>query len=296
MIIVRLSGGMGNQMFQYAAGRALADKRGVPLALDTTFLLHRIRMPFFRPHFVFRNFDLVVWNIEATIAKPTSIAWWNRPMGFGKLMLIIDAAFRTFSLFRGWEKTFRYNPQFLLFGPDTYLVGFWQSEKYFKDARDHIRSEFTLKEPLAGVSALLLDEITKAASLCIHVRRSDIAANSFHGAISQDYYERALGYVVERSTIEKIYVFSDDIAWCKDNLHFSFPTTFVGNEHAGVAGEGHLALMSACKNFIIPNSTFSWWAAWLSNSPDKIVIAPKEWFKDSLNDASDLIPYSWVRL
>ena len=97
-------------------------------------------------------------------------------------------------------------------------------------------------------------------------------------------------------SVEKIYVFSDDIEWCRANLSFGIPTMFVGDEYAGEKGEGHMYLMSKCKYFIIANSSFSWWGAWLALFKDKIVICPKQWFGDASIDTSDLIPESWIRI
>lgn len=297
MIIVRLKGGMGNQMFQYALGRTLSLRRNVPLSLDVTFLNHRIEMPhILRPHFIFRNFDLDVFNIEASIAQPSDISFWNRPFFGGQLMLVIDAILRKLAFLPGWEKSFRFDKRVLELGPDTYLEGFWQSEKYFSEVASIIRKDFTLKDPLSAQSRLLSKEIKNTESLCIHVRRTDYILNSFSKVHGQDYYDRALAFIVGKHPIKKIYVFSDDIEWCKTNLKFSLPTMFVGSEYAGHKQREHFALMSACKHFIIPNSTFSWWAAWLSDNPDKIVVAPKQWLRSGIIDATDIILESWVQL
>lgn len=285
---------MGNQMFQYATGRALALRHGVPLALDRTFLDHRITYPhFLRPHFVFRTYDLDVFNIKAEIAKPEDINWWNRPILRGKLMLGIDAVLRKIAIFPGWEKRYTFNERILSLGPNAYLAGFWQSEKYFIDAADTIRKDFMLKDPLAENIQALKEEIAHTAALCLHVRRSDIAKKSFYGEVGIEYYRKAIERIDAAQPVGTIYVFSDDIQWCKSNLSFPHPTVFVGPEYAGSKAEGHLALMSSCRHFIIPNSTFSWWAAWLGEHPDKIVVAPKKWYK---SDSSDLVPEGWIRL
>ncbi len=297
MINTRLSGGMGNQMFQYAIGRALSLKHNVPLALDVTFLNDRTKMPeFLRPHFAFRSFDLDVFALDAKIADPQEISFWNRPFFSGKLMLVIDAVFRKLAFLPGWEKKFSFDERILALGPNAYLAGFWQSEKYFLEVQDQIRKDFALKEKMSENAQKLSIEIQNTASLCVHVRRADMAAwKSFHGSCDLAYYERGIAYVSKNTNIEKVYVFSDDILWCEQNMHFPCPTVFVSKEYSGKKGEGHLALMSLCKHFIIPNSTFSWWAAWLSNNPDKIVVAPKAWFSNSIN-TKDLIPKSWIRM
>lgn len=296
MIIVRLSGGMGNQMFQYALGRALSLKHNVPLKLDTTYLYHRIKMTnFLRPNFNFRNFDLDVFNIQAEIAKPTEISFWNRPILGGWLMLIIDALLRKMAFLSGWEKGSGFDENVLKLGPDAYLQGFWQSEKYFIDIASQIRKDFTLKNLVPQATEELLNEIDNTESLCVHLRRTH-GGGSYHKKYDMDYYENGIRYIAEKKKIDKIFVFSDDIEWCKDNIKFNYPTVFIGREYALSKGEGDLLLMSKCKNFIIPNSTFSWWGAWLSSNPDKIVITPKEWFGNTTISTDDLIPENWVRI
>jgi hypothetical protein len=137
MVTVRLSGGMGNQMFQYAVGRKLALQNNTELKLDTTFLLQRVTFPtLVRPHYVFRNYDLDVFNIKAEIAKPEEMKWWQRPIATGKAMLLIDAALRKLHVLQGWEKSFTFDKRVLGYGSNIYLAGFWQSEKYFFDIRD----------------------------------------------------------------------------------------------------------------------------------------------------------------
>lgn len=296
MIIVRLSGGMGNQMFQYAIGRALSLKHNTVLKLDLTFLEHRIKLPhFMRPNFNFRNFDLDVFNINAEIAKPEDISFWNRPIGGGKLMLIFDAILRKLAFLPGWEKSFSYDKTFLTFGPDIYLQGFWQSEKYFLDYKEQIREDFRLRRQLPPESQELFDEIKNTNSLCVHLRRMH-GGGSFHGKYDMEYYKNGIKRITETKTIDKIYVFSDDIKWCKENIKFFQPTFFVEEKYAGVKAEGHLILMSACKHFVISNSTFSWWAAWLARDENKIVVAPQKWFKNSSTDTKDLIPETWIRI
>lgn len=296
MIVVRLSGGMGNQMFQYSAGRALAIKHNMPLELDTTFLEHRIKMPkFLRPSFSFRDFDLDVFNIEAGFAKKNEIKFWNRPILSGQIMLTIDAILRKIAIFPGWEKKFSFNKEFLKLGSDSYLQGFWQSEKYFMNIASTIRKDFTLNYDLPELNKNLAKEIENTNSLCVHLRRMHTGGD-FHTKYDMDYYNKGIEYIKKNNDIDKIYVFSDDIDWCKENINFGIETFFITREYAGKKGEGDMHLMSKCKYFIIPNSTFSWWGAWLSERVGKIVICPKKWFGDESIDTSDLIPEDWIKM
>ena len=210
-------------------------------------------------------------------------------------MLVVDAILRKLAFLPGWEKKYSFNKGALQFGPNTYLEGFWQSDKYFSEIESTVRDDFTLKNPLPENIKSLAREIKNSNSLCIHLRRMH-GGGSYHAKYDMDYYQNGIKYIEKYKKIEKIYVFSDDIEWCKENIKFNIPTFFVGNDSAGVKGEGHLYLMSLCQNFVIPNSPFSWWGAWLCDYKEKIVICPKQWFGDASINTSDLIPEDWIRI
>jgi len=195
----------------------------------------------------------------------------------------------------GWEKQFAFDKKVPELGPNTYLQGFWQSPKYFEEYENVIRKDFTLKNMPDNIERLAR-EIQSQASLCVHVRRGDYVRNKLHDVVGQGYYKKGIDYIKSKTNIDKIYIFSDDRSWCEDNLHFDISTMYIGDGYAGEAGEGNIYLMSQCKNFIIPNSTFSWWGAWLSNFKDKIVVCPKRWFNDLSINTDDLMPRDWVRI
>lgn len=295
MIIVRLSGGMGNQMFQYAFGRNLAIKNNVPLGLDTAMLQDRTPHPAFQK-FVFRNYDLEIFNIQAEVVPQTKIPFVHRNFFSGKINLYFKYFCMKFIPFKGKEKHFQFDKAALNFGPDTYIAGDWQSPKYFEGIEDVIRKDFTLEDPLSEKSKELLNNISSCTSVAINVRRADFVTSSFHGTFGSEYYDNAIAYLSTQISIDKIFVFSDDMKWCEENLKFEFQTVFVGHEYAGRKFSEYLSLMSSCKHFVIPNSSFGWWAAWLSGSKDKIVIAPKRWFADEKINTTDLIPNEWIRL
>jgi hypothetical protein len=294
MVIVRLAGGMGNQMFEYAVGRSLAIKNNTTLGLDLAFLLDRTPIP----HFTFRDYDLDVFNIDAAIVSRKDVPALYRKYHLGWAMRYVDFIRRKFISQPGKEKmpnTFDHSVMEL--GPNIYLEGWWQTPKYFEEYQEVIRNDFTLKAPLSEKSQQLAEEIKNAVSACIHVRRGDYVGNAFHDVgLGESYYKEGLAYISSKVDVEKIYVFSDDIEWCKNNLHFDIETMFVGPEYAGKKGEEHVMLMSMCKHFIIPNSSFAWWGAWLSAASEKIVIAPKRWFADASIDTTDLIPAQWIRI
>jgi len=161
---------------------------------------------------------------------------------------------------------------------------------------DIIRKDFTLKEDLSINIKNLMEVIEKENSLCIHVRRGDYIGNSSYDVIEKEYYDKSIEKVNSLTKIDRIYVFSDDIKWCEENMRFDFPIIFVGEEYRGKKEEGHMILMSKCKNFIIPNSSFAWWGAWLCENKNKIVICPKQWFNDEHINTDDLIPKEWIKI
>src|SRR3989344_3678940 len=274
MIVVRLKGGLGNQMFQYALGRVLALKNNTELKLNTSFLNLNFAIG------TKRNFSLGVFNIEAKTIESS-------------FFVIL---FRRIFQRKGREKSFNFDKNILSIGSDVYLEGYWHSPKYFAGYEDIIRKDFTLKNLPTKNIQNLAKEIQNTNSLCIHVRRGDYVGNKYYVVINNEYYKKGIEYISSKTAVEKIYVFSDDIEWCRANLSFGIPTMFVGDEYAGEKGEGHMYLMSKCKYFIIANSSFSWWGAWLALFKDKIVICPKQWFGDASIDTSDLIPESWIRI
>lgn len=296
MIILRLKGGMGNQMFQYAFGRVLSIKNNTELAFNIEAYEDKSERPF-APLFTVRTYDLDVFNVKARIAKKNEIPFLYRMYFKGSLMTLIDAIRRRVFKHEAQEIYARkFNPSMLLLGKNSYIDGFFQSPKYFEGYEDVIRADFTLKNIPNENIKNLYNEISNSRSLCIHIRRGDFIGNKEHDILDKDYYKKALDIMKNRVKIDKIYIFSDDVAWCKDNMSFGYPTIFVDNDYAGFKGEGHMYLMSGCKNFIIPNSTFSWWGAWLSKNEAKKVIAPKVWIKDPNVDMSDLILKDWITI
>lgn len=291
MIITKLKGGMGNQMFQYAIGRALSIKNNTKLGLDLSYLLDRTP----RANFTFRDYDLDVYNIEAEIIPQTEIPFINKTFK-GKFGLYFDFLRRKLIKPKGTEKSFNFDKNILGLEGDIYLDGYWQNLKYFEDIADIIRKDFIIKDKLSLNIQNLKEIIEKENSVCVHIRRGDYIGNKLYNLVGKEYYDKGIESIKSIKKIDKIYVFSDDIRWCEENIKFEYPTKFIGEEYAGIKAEGHIALMSACHHFIIPTSTFSWWGAWLSRYNDKIVVVPKQWFSDKKINNDDLIPKEWIRI
>ena len=191
-----------------------------------------------------------------------------------------------------------FNPAVLELPDNTYLDGFFPSPRYFSEIQDVLRQDFSFREPLAKECLGMAEQIAANNSVCVHVRRGDYVANvetsRTVGVCPLSYYRDAVDVLRGRGVRDPhFFVFSDDVSWCRENLSFDAPVTFVGEEYAGKGGAQHFRLMTACRHFIIPNSSFSWWPAWLSvAAPDKVVIAPKVWSRVDIG--ANLVPDSWA--
>jgi len=275
-------------MFQYAAGRALADRLGAELLLDTRAFERALAVRAYTR----RAYALSPFRLRARVASPADLKNWpSWVVEFGmRLRLIRPWAGRWH-----FESAITYDPSVRALRQPVCLVGYWQSERYFIDIADRIRSDFTLRQPLAGANASLLDLAHSNNSVGLHVRRGDFVsldhAAQTHGLCSIDYYRRAIDLVRKRCAECHFLVFSDDPDWARSELPLDSSAVFVaGNE---VNPEQDLALMSACKHHIIANSSFSWWAGWLGYSPEQIVIAPVPWYASTKLDTRDLAVSRW---
>jgi len=295
MIVVKLAGGLGNQMFQYAAGRALSCKYDSELILDTSFLLDRTP----RKDFVFRSFSLDVFNLQFKFSTDDQVVKFGNLERFARYYYPIKRIFSKNSLRYFREYPFSFDNNFFSIRDDTYIEGFWQSEMYFKDIENLIRSDFEFKQESSSQNIKLLEKIEASNSVCLNVRRGDFVSNpkgaEHHGHCSMKYFNEAIQYYKDQFKDIHFFVFSDDIEWCKQNFTQDI-FTIVGHEYAGYAFGQYLFLMTKCKHYIIPNSSFAWWAAWLNTNENKIVIAPEKWYNNPKMDTSSLIPDKWIRI
>jgi hypothetical protein len=293
MIIVKLIGGLGNQLFQYAAGRYLSHVHQTDLLLDTSFLNINPDGAYTK-----RNLELGVFNIDLKIATEADIKKFRIKQSnkisreFQRTLPIL------YTNLYAAESGVLYQKQFLNFPKNTYLDGFWQCEKYFKSIESVLVNELKPRIPLNEANKYWLTKIQSCESVSIHVRRgdyvSDKTAQSHHGVCSLDYYSQAVELIQKTHKLIEVFVFSDDLDWCKQNLKFT-NTHFVD---ANQTENFHLdmVLMSHCKHNIIANSSFSWWGAWLNRNKQKIVIAPKQWFSNQSINIQDLIPEQWIKM
>jgi hypothetical protein len=295
-IIPRIFGGLGNQLFCYAAARRLALVNNAELVIDDVSGV--IYDTVYLRHYQLDHFNILCRKVTAVERlEPFSRLRrvlkrkWNQRLPFAKRAYLV-------------QEGIDFDPRLLDLKPQhsLYLEGYWQSEKNFLSVKSAIRNNILVhfeQLSLNSSTAQLLTEIRSRNSICLNVRRGDFlnhsSSSSFHGLISEDYYRSAIEIVSQRIHDPHFYVFSDDVEWCLEV--FGGPRfTVVSHNHSGTEFATYLYLMSQCQGFVIPNSTFAWWAEFLSTE-SKVRIAPRSWFKKRRPSAIDLVPPSkWLLL
>lgn len=293
MIIIKLSGGLGNQMFQYAFGRAYSLSYDVDMKLDVTWFE---KVPNTDTQ---RNYELDIFSLPVSLANSNEIRDIKGFTTFlpGIFSKLFHRKFPFLSSSYCPESCYSFDPSILRCGNRVYFEGYWQSYKYFDSVRDIILKDFTYRLPMSKKTQQLEKNIVQTNSVALHVRRGDYVTNaqasSYHGITSLNYYKQAIFYISKRIKNMQLFIFSDDIAWVKEHLDTNEKIIYV--DYKKNAFED-IYLMSKCKHNIIANSSFSWWGAYLNENKSKLVIAPKQWFTDLTIDTTDLIPSKWIRL
>jgi hypothetical protein len=294
MIIVRLYGGMGNQMFQYAAARRLQLLHEGPLKLDlgwfSTPASSQPPRPYALGHLAIQAESANDADITAVTGRPES--WAFLKWGRDRLRP------RSKRRLRRERTPYRYEDDFIATPIPVYLDGYWQNERYFDTIADTVRREFRVCSPCSPATARIAATLSSTTAVSVHVRRGDYAnqrrTNRHHGLCPIEYYTAACNHMESVVPNPHYFVFSDEPDWAHKNLSFSKPATFVGCNDTDHQYED-LHLMTMCRHHIVANSSFSWWGAWLAESPGQVVIAPRRWVAANLlGDA--LIPARWVRL
>lgn len=284
MVIVILKGGLGNQMFQYAFGQYISYLLKVPLFLDkSTYLSGSTN----------RLFDLDIYRIPSNV----------------KIVAINELKEDYYSNYKSIkEQQFNYDPFIAMklqrfvkeLNNNKFLVlieGYFQSEKYFYSIRETIKKNFKFSIVLNSQLIHLLTKITSTESVMINVRRGDYLEKlDYHGVIDEMYIKKSMAYLNNKLKEPTYFIFSDDLQWCRTHIQKANNVIFVDESYYGYKYSSYLKLMSNCKHFIISNSTFCWWAAWLADNPSKKIIAPKKWFSTDELNADDLIPDTWIKI
>ncbi|MBU3968891.1 alpha-1,2-fucosyltransferase [Patescibacteria group bacterium] len=248
-------------------------------------------------------YGLSKFNIQENIAKDSDMCGFIWIRKHNTFFSFIYHRLRFNKLLSPWyylEKTFMYDPD-VFSSKALYFEGFWQCEKYFKNIKNELRKEITLKNPLSAHSQDILKKIRETNAISLHVRRyASEHIIPWHGFCSIEYYIEAINQIVKCFPSPHFFIFSDNYPWVAENflpvlksLKYSFTLVENNNDKNGE----DLILMSNCKHHIIANSSFGWWGAWLNPKKDKMVIAPKKWFAHApKNNTKDLIPEEWITL
>ena len=284
-VYVRLLGGLGNQLFQYAMGRALADAREAELVLDPRFILRKGCIS---------GLAIDEFAIRARYLTDAEAAHFKEPV-----WKLSRALRRQINPWLGYyhETEHSFDTEALAQSNDVMLSGFWQSERYFASHGHQLRTDLVLKHPLPSAAVKLAVQMASSPSVAMHVRRGDYLTDPKalvkHGVTSAHYYQTALQLMIEKLGGVDLYVFSDDPDWVRTNIQHS-NIIFVSD--FGFSAEQDLWLISACQHQIIANSSFSWWGAYLNDYANKIIVAPQPWFDAKHMAQQDIIPAGWNTL
>lgn len=296
MIIVRLKGGLGNQMFQYAFGRKISLMKNIPVKFDISYFENDVVYN--------RHYELNHFNVIENIASPEEVnqfiyGKFKRGLS-GFALKCIDKSLPNYKrrVVKQTKKVF--DPLIFKASDNTYFDGYWGNENYFKDIATTIRKEFMLKEKLDDKNLEIKKYIMSVNAVSIHIRRNDYlteeGAKSTFVVCAREYYENAIQRICAIVDSPHFFIFTQDYDWAEKNFKQNLPITIVKNNE----GYKDLELMKYCKHHIIANSSFSWWGAWLNENQGKIIIAPKIWYNkksyQTMYEKGDLIPREWIKL
>ncbi len=293
MIYIRICGGLGNQMFQFAAAANLAKihKTRVGICLDRyegdsnadltkrDFELDSV--------FCIDNYELVDSSRFAYISRD-------------KKNLLDKIKYKWFKASFFFETSLLYNHAILKLSKETYLEGYFQTEQYFKQFESSVLANFKFKKKPSQRTSELLELAKNKNAIAVHVRRGDYLTNkknlSTHGVCSKEYYQHAIEKFSDLDNILFV-VLSDEPQWAKENLIFGASAIYVDWNKAQDSWQD-MMIISTCQHAIIANSSFSWWGAKLIQNPQKRIIAPGIWYANSeiQNQTQDLIPTSWIKI
>lgn len=263
MIVSKIIGGLGNQMFQYAIAKSIAVKNNDSFKLDISD---------FESYSLHNGYRLNFFSISGEVATQEDVVSLKGRSGTPYKILKKLRLYNFNTYYKEKEHTlfdknvFNYS--------NVYLDGYWQNEIYFKSIRDILLKEFTLKDGVSENAISILENIKSSESVSIHVRRGDFLKHPDVGVLGVEYYKRAVQLINDKTTTPSFFVFSNDIEWCKTNFSFIDNCVFVENDTTEL---DDITLMSHCSHNIIANSSFSWWGAWLNSNDNRIIISPKKW-------------------
>lgn len=285
MVIVKILGGLGNQMFQYAYAKSL-EQNGYIVKIDISGF----------KDYVLQKYGLDKYNIDLQISQKHENDKIYKNTLFYKILRKISVNLSSSIK----EKDLRFNNKLLNIKDNSYIYGYFQSEKYFKDIREIILKQFTINQEFSDYAKDIEKKILNSQNSCsIHIRRGDYVTNNnilIHGMCSIEYYKKSMKYLENKIANISYFIFSDDIEWVKNNLPIQ-NGIYIDSKEKRIPHED-IYLMSLCNHNIIANSTFSWWSGWLNQNKNKIVIAPKIWFADKKlqEQSKDIVCQEWIKI
>ncbi|MBK7139134.1 MAG: alpha-1,2-fucosyltransferase [Bacteroidetes bacterium] len=290
MIIVKLKGGLGNQMFQYAFGKCVAQLLNQHLYLDLSFFEDQEKREGHTP----RHYELGILNIHARILEKKQLEKLGANFDLkSRIKCAIKSKFNTVKI---KEKKTLVNISGLSKMRSYYFDGYFQNEKYFAQLTHKLKKDFLPKEPLDQKTLDCIEKISSQNAVSIHIRRgdyiSDNITNAHHGTCGIEYYQRAIKLISEQVENPHFYIFSDDIEWVNEHFKTGHPQTVI-TDYQQTNNFIDIVLMSHCKHHIVANSSFSWWGAWLGRNDKKIVIAPKDWFVEG---GKEIACKNWIKI
>lgn len=291
-IVLQQKSGLGNQLFQYAAGLYFARKYAAQLEIIREAEERAVSFGHPRP-FLLSKFSITVPVRERNQwdRLVCSTASYKRPLAVSARLVSGTHIYKPH-----FETDWLFVAELPVKSGTIYLDGYFQAHQYAASIEKQLRSELTLREAPTGKNLETIEKIRACKfPVSLHVRRGDYT--KIYGgrdALPVLYYQNAIEAMQRYVSDPTFFVFSDDIAFCRKNLPAGPRYVFVDHNSQTEAHED-LRLMSACRNHIMANSSFSWWGAWLNPNPDKIVLAPNRWL-DPAVPHPDLLPPSWERI
>lgn len=289
MKIVKILGGLGNQMFQYALAVSLAKRfPSEQVKIDTSC---------FRGYHLHNGFELDrIFDIQVRLANFWDVLRVAYPYGHYRLWQIAKRVLPIRRTMVVESANGAFCDEALGKDGDAYYDGYWQDERYFAGVRDELLESFTPKE-MDARNRELATELSGCSSVSLHVRRGDYNNHPlFRGICDENYYADAIRKIQSLTEIDVYCVFSNDIVWCKEHLPSianGKPMKYV-DWNTGADSYKDMYLMSACRHNIIANSSFSWWGAWLNRHDDKIVVCPQKW--NNIKNSQFETPPEWLKI
>ena len=293
MVLIKLQGGLGNQMFQYAFARILAKRNKTNTLIDDSIFNIEEKRKGYTP----RTFELSIFENEYNFAKESDFVLFNNLSFISRVKRKLKLNYpKKFT-----ENEFEYSQKANSLNSPVFITGYFQSFKYFTGFENYVRDLFVFpKNKLSSKNIDLIPILSESNTIAVHVRRGDYITdsitNQFHGSCSLEYYTQAISIITSLLENPTLVFFSDDSEWVKENFgNFKFNKIFI-DHNKGLDSWMDMFLMSICSHNIIANSSFSWWAAWLNKNSEKTVVAPKKWFQAQEIDIKSIIPEDWITI